>query len=795
MQTKKIRGLSDKEVKKRLEKFGYNEISKKEITSLGRLLKKLWGPIPWMIEGVAVLSAIMRRWEDFTIIIILLSVNILVDYFQESKALSSLEALKKTLAKKTLVFRDGKFEKIDIRYLVPGDIIKLKIGDIVPADAKLINGKYLEVDQSALTGESLPVDKKNGDEVYSGSIVKIGEMLAEVTKTGMNTFFGKSAELVGQAQMEEESHFQKAIIRVGNFLILFATALAILIMVFSIIRHNSFLEDLQFILILVIASIPVALPAVLSVTMAIGAVSIAKRKAIVSNLLAIEELAGVDILCSDKTGTLTQNKMSIGKSIVYSHFTEKDLFFYAALAGSKENNDPIEEPIFKYLEKNFSNINTDDYRQIKFIPFDPKIKRTEATLSKNGEKIIVTKGAPQVIEALCQKNDETKNFFNDIKSFAEKGYRTLAVAIKNENEDKFSCIGIISLFDPPRKDSLKIIRKVKELGVRIKMLTGDNHAIAVQIAKTLKIGSNILDTSSLRKKLSHKNEDKVSVIIEKADGFSQVMPEDKYLIVEELKKRNHIVAMTGDGVNDAPALQKADIGIAVSGATDAARAASDVTLLAPGLMVIEHALKIARQTFERMKSYAIFRIAETIRIILFISLSIIVFNFYPITAVMIVVLALLNDIPVMMIAYDNARLDNKPVRWNMREVLTISTVLGIAGVLSSFLLFYWLQTNNYPILFIQSMLFIKLDVAGHSTLYLTRTGRHHFWHKPFPSLKFFLPAFGSRIIGTLIAVYGIFMTPIGWKYAGYMWLYAIVWWLFNDFVKVLAYKLLNRHNA
>ncbi len=793
--TKMKKGLSEKSAKKRLIEFGYNEIPKKRATALYRLFKKVWSPIPWMIEAVAILSAIMRRWEDFTIIIILLFVNIFVDYFQESKALNALEALKKTLAKKTLVFRDGKFKEIEVKYLVPGDIIKLKIGDIVPADAKLIEGKYLEIDQSVLTGESLPVDKEVGDEVYSGSIVKIGEMLAEVTKTGMNTFFGKSAKLVGKAQQEEESHFQKAIIRVGNFLILFTASLAVLIMIFSILRHNSFLEDLQFILILIIASIPVALPTVLSVTMAIGAISIAKRKAIVTNLPAIEELAGVDILCSDKTGTLTQNRMSIGESVVYSQFTIKNLFSYAVLASSEENNDPIESPIFKYLENNFSDNDIDKCRQKKFIPFDPKRKRTEATIIDNEKEFVVAKGAPQVIKAMCEESIETKNFFDNVQKFADKGHRTLAVAVKNTGDTKFKCVGLISLFDPPRKDSKKIIRKVKKMGINIKMLTGDNHAIAVQIAKVLKIGANILDTSKFREKFSKKINTKSMALVESADGFSQVMPEDKYFIIDNLQKKNHLVAMTGDGVNDAPALQKADIGIAVSGATDVARAAADISLLAPGLMVIEHALKIARETFERMKGYAIFRIAETIRIILFITLSIIVFNFYPITAIMIIVLALLNDIPVMMIAYDNARIDDEPVRWNMREVLTVSTVLGVAGVISSFALFYWLQLQSYPILFIQTMLFVKLDVAGHSTLYLTRAGRYHFWHKPYPSLKFFLPAFGSRIIGTLIAVYGIFMTPIGWKFVGYMWLYAIVWWLLNDFIKVWTYKYLDNRKT
>ena len=842
---KNIKGLSDSQAAERRKKFGYNEIPSKDESGFRRLFKKLWSPIPWMIEVAAVISAAIGKWEDFAIIVVLLMVNIFVDYSQESKALNALKILKERLAKKALVLRGGKFKEIDARYLVPGDIIKLKIGDIVPADAELVGGKYLEVDQSSLTGESLPVDKKIGDTVYSNSIVKMGEMLARVSAIGLKTFFGKSAALVERAQKEKKSHFQKAVIRIGDFLIFFTIALAVLIMAVSIFRNDSFFEDLQFILVLVVASIPVALPAVLSVAMAVGAVSIAKRKAIVSSLPAIEELAGIDILCADKTGTLTLNKMSIGRAIAYSRFSEKDLFTYAVLASRRENKDPIERPIFEYLDKRFPDNKVGDFKQLEFIPFDPERKRTEAVVAGKGKKITVAKGAPQVIIAMCGNNGVKKKLLEDVRIFAAKGYRALAVAVKKEGKAEFDCVGVIPLFDPPRADSASVIGDVKKMGIDVKMLTGDNHAIAAQIADLLNIGSNILDTSELRsadpskefaalseviakglyqkvkkgvskkeangfgrqiskevkKRLNEtslpdgfikKHESDIIKLIENANGFSQVMPEDKYFIIDKLQKGGHIVAMTGDGVNDAPALKKADVGIAVSGATDAAMAAADLILLSPGLSVINHAIRIARKTFERMKAYAIFRIAETMRIILFMSLSIIVFNFYPITAIMIVILALLNDVPVMMIAYDNARVDDKPVRWDMKEVLTVATVLGITGVASSFLLFYWLQTHNYPLAFIQAMLFIKLDVAGHSTLYLTRAGRHHFWHKPLPSLKFFLPAFGSRIIGTLAAVYGIFMEPIGWKYAGYMWLYATAWWIFNDFLKVSTYKILDK---
>lgn len=485
------------------------------------------------------------------------------------------------------------------------------------------------------------------------------------------------------------------------------------------------------------------------------------------------------------------------------------------------------------------------YTLEKFIPFDPVRKRTDATIKNSVGTLYIAKGAPQVILGLCENELHAKEISDAVYGFAEKGNRTLGVAIKKEGEKTYTMVGLIPMYDPPREDSKETIAKAKELGIRVKMVTGDNHAIAVEIARMLAIGDNILDTAELKqnstakefdilaevisvalyrkfapgandadiKKFSddvikkvenelasvhlphghiRKHESEIIEIIENADGFSQVLPEDKYYIIDKLQRANHIVAMTGDGVNDAPALKKADAGIAVSGATDAARAAADLVLLAPGLSVIINALTEARLVFERMKGYATFRIAETMRVIMFMSLSILVFNFYPVTAVMIIILALLNDIPIMMIAYDNAKTSQLPVRWNMHEVMVVAAVLGLAGVISSFLLYYFLVKMQYAQALIQTLIFVKLDVAGHSTIYTTRTGENHFWNKPYPSLKFFIPAFSTRIIGTLVAGFGIFMTRVSWTDIGYIWIYATAWFIFNDFLKVWTFKLLRR---
>ncbi|VAX26516.1 Lead, cadmium, zinc and mercury transporting ATPase; Copper-translocating P-type ATPase [hydrothermal vent metagenome] len=845
LQADRSRGLSEGEAQERLARYGLNEIPEKEETTLRRILKRFWGPIPWMIEVAAILSAMVQKWEDFVIIMIMLFVNAGLDFYQESKAISALKTLKEKLAKKAIVLRDGTFKETDAKYLVPGDVIKLKIGDVIPSDAKLLEGDYLLVDQSALTGESLPVEKKAEDVVYSNSIVKQGEMLAVVVNTGLNTYFGKTVALVAKAEREEKSHYQKLVISIGDYLIVITLLLTIVIVYAGIHRGETLIELLRFALVLAVASIPVALPAVLSVTMAVGAVSLARKRAIVSRLVAIEELSGVDILCADKTGTLTKNQLLVENPVIFDGFTERDLVLYAELASREENKDPIDMAIFEYGQKMGYKDITENYQQIKFIPFDPVRKRTEASIKSDIRTFTVAKGAVQVILELCGNDVDRKKVEEIVEDFAEEGFRTIAVATKEEDEKHFKLVGIIPLFDPPRDDSKSVIESTRKLGVDVKMITGDNIAIARQIARLLGIGDRICSAVALRsasyretvllgevlaraiyKKLQpgmteteaekfakaviqelenefkniqipegyiKKHESEIIDLIEHSSGFAEVYPEDKYIIVEKLQKGGHMVAMTGDGVNDAPALKKADCGIAVSGATDAARAAADVILTAPGLSVIEHGIELSRIIFGRMKSYTIYRIAETIRVILFMSLAILMFNFYPVTAIMIILLALLNDIPILTLAYDNASVQKKPTKWNLQEILTVSTVLGIAGVLSSFLLFFILEKYlHFSRELIQSLIFLKLLVAGHLTIFLTRTPGGFFWQKPYPSALLLWASFSTKILGTIFAAYGWFIAPIGWKYALYIWIYAVAWFIFNDFVKVGVYKFLRK---
>ncbi|MEO2117642.1 MAG: plasma-membrane proton-efflux P-type ATPase [Methanocaldococcus sp.] len=779
-------GLSTKEAKERLKKYGYNEIPEKKVHPIIKFLSYFWNPIAWMIEIAAILSAIIKHWVDFIIILILLIVNGVVGFWEEHKAENVIEFLKQKMALNARVLRDGKWQTIPARELVPGDVVRIKIGDIVPADVILVDGDYLVVDESALTGESLPVEKKVGDIAYSGSIVKKGEMTGIVKATGLNTYFGKTVKLVEKA--EKVSSYQKMIIKIGNYLIILAVILISIMVIVEIWRGADIIETAQFALVLAVAAIPAAMPAVLSITMAIGALNLARKDAVVKKLVAIEELAGVDILCSDKTGTLTKNQLVCGEIIALNGFSKEDVVLFAALASREEDADAIDMAILNEAKKLGLTERIKNYKIKKFIPFDPVIKRTEAEITNN-EEFKVSKGAPQVILDLCNADEELRRKVEEIvDKLAENGYRALGVAVYKNGRWQF--VGIIPLYDPPRDDAPLAIKKIKELGVIIKMVTGDHIAIAKNIARMLGIGDKIISISELLKKLKRGEieEEKFDDIVEEADGFAEVFPEHKYKIVDSLQKKGHMVAMTGDGVNDAPALKKADCGIAVSNATDAARAAADIVLLSPGISVIVDAIKEARKIFERMENYVIYRITETIRVLFFMELSILLLGFYPITAIMIVLLAILNDIPILTIAYDNVIEAKQPVKWELNKILPVSTALGLTGVCSSFLLLYIADFYMHLSLeMIRTLIFLKLIVAGHSTLLVARS-KDRLWKKPYPNLLMLLAVIITDIIGTILAVYGIFIEPIGWKLALFVWIYAIIWMFINDEVKILMFK-------
>jgi H+-transporting ATPase len=778
-------GLTQAEAEQRLLKYGYNELAEEKTNPLLKFLSYFWGPIPWMIEIAAVLSAFARHWEDLGIILALLIVNAIVGFWEEFQAGNAIAALKKRLALNAKVYRDKIWKSVPARELVPGDLVRLRLGDIVPADAQLLNGEPLEIDQSALTGESLPVTRKPSEVAYSGSVVKQGEADALVQATGAKTYFGKTAQLVKEAHTI--SHFQQAILKIGNYLIVLALVLVVLILGVAIFRGDPLLTTIEFALVLTIAAIPVAMPTVLSVTMAVGARLLAKEQAIVSHLAAIEELAGIDVLCSDKTGTLTQNQLTLGELFCVDGVAPNELLLSAALASRAEDQDAIDTAVLSAMDQTRI---ASSYTVTHFTPFDPVHKRTEASISGPGGTFKVTKGAPQVILDLAANAETVKAKVRKvIDEFAARGFRSLGVA-RTDGQGDWQFLGVIPLYDPPREDSKTTIETAQKMGIKVKMVTGDQIAIGREIASQLGLGSNIVnaDLFNTNKQQKHGQLDSA---IEWADGFAQVFPEHKFDIVGLLQEHGHIVGMTGDGVNDAPALKKADAGIAVSGATDAARAAADIALLTPGLSVIIDAIKESRKIFQRMNSYAVYRIAETMRVLFFMTLSILVFNFYPVTAVMIVLLALLNDGAILSIAFDRTTYNNKPEKWNMPYVLSLASVLGVIGVVASFGLFYiGDQYFHLDRSVLQTLIYLKLSVAGHLTIFLTR-GKRHFWSRPLPAPILLGAVFGTQTVATLIAVYGVLMTPIGWGWALVVWGYALAWFLVNDQIVVVASKILD----
>lgn len=782
-------GLTKAEAMKRISLYGYNEIPEKKENSLLKFLSYFWGPIPGMIILAAILSGILQHWPDLWVILALLFLNAFVGFREEFQAGNAIAALKAQLAVKAKVLRDGEWMAVPSREVVPGDVIRLRIGDIIPADAKLLEGDPIEVDQSALTGESLPVERKTGDAVYSGSITKQGEIEALVYGTGMNTFYGKTAELVESAVTK--SHLQQAVIKIADYLIVIAVGLAVIIFGVAIHRGDPVLSVLRFALVLTIAAVPVAMPAVLSVTMALGAKSLAKKQAIVTHLPTIEELAGVDVLCSDKTGTLTQNKLAIGDPFVMEGTSPEEVILCAALASRCEDQDAIDLAVLGAVnDMGLLKLHT----ILHFQPFDPVRKRTEADAeSPERVRFKVAKGAPQVILALDPDVNNIQEKVNGkVNEFASRGFRSLGVA-RTDEKGVWRFAGVIPLFDPLREDSRETVDTARSMGIEVKMATGDQLAIAKEIGRQLDLGSDIMDAGVFTG-MKHLESGLMADAVENADGFAQVFPEHKYYIVEVLQQKGHIVGMTGDGVNDAPALKKADAGIAVSGATDAARAASDLVLLRPGLSVIIDAIKESRKIFQRMVSYSIYRIAETVALLFFLTIAIVMFNLRPVTAIMIVLLAILNDGAILSIAYDRVRYSDKPEKWDMRIVLGVATVIGLFAAFRSFGIFF-LSTRVWglDISTVQTIIYLNLSVGGHLTLFAART-RRRFW-SILPSWILLTAVVGTQIIATFIAVYGFLMTPIGWKWAGIVWLYSLVLFLFQDEVKVAGYRIFGRTHS
>jgi H+-transporting ATPase len=809
-------GQTSADAQARLVQYGPNLIKAHEESRWRKLLGYFWGPIPWMIEAAALISLARKDWPDFIVVTGLLLYNAAVGFWQDNKAASALAALKKGLALKARVLRDGAWSSIDAGDLAPGDVVSVSGGEILPADLLLIDGKYLSVDQAALTGESLPVSKKVGDSAYSGSIAKQGAMTGLVTGTGNNTFFGRTAKLVASAGAK--SHAEQAVLRIGDFLILLAAALALVLVATQVHRDIDLGGSwswtkagliAQFVLVLLVASVPVAMPAVMSITMALGALALSKQKAIVSRLSAIEELAGVDVLCSDKTGTLTLNQLTLQAPLPSAGVADDELLLGAALASQRQSQDAIDQAVMKSLAtvaagKDAPNLDT--YKQIDFTPFDPVNKKTVGVVTgPDGRTQHFAKGAPQAIAAMCQLDAASAKQYDDqVAELASHGYRALGVS-RSDDGKSWKLLGILSLMDPPRPDAKQTIAEAEKLGLSVKMVTGDDVAIGSEIARQLGLGEHLLVASDVFGASSDADHIAVDAAraVEKADGFGRVFPEHKFEIVKALQERGHIVAMTGDGVNDAPALKQADCGVAVSGATDAARSAAALILTAPGLSTIVNAIVESRQIFERITSYVYYRIAMTIDIMFVVVLASVIFGFQPLTAIMIVALALLDDIPIMTIACDNVRTAPHPVRWDMHRIISFSSIMGLMALAQSFGLVvickYWMQSPDLLAIMkmdfphLQTMLFLQLAAGGHLLLFVVRT-RGSLFRPPYPSAPLFWAVAGTQVIAVLMCAFGVLVPQLPWLMIGLVWAYVLVWMIVLDVVKLAYFRIVDRRD-
>lgn len=774
-------GLSSGAIEERIKNYGYNEIKEKEVSPLRKFLLYFYGPMPIAIEAAAVVSAVIGHWDDFTLIVILLLTNVIVTFWQERSASNAIKQLMKKLALKSRVLRDGKWKTLDSRELVPGDVIRLRLGDVVPADGKLIEGNFLSIDQSSLTGESLPVEAHIGDIVYSASMIKQGEMSAVVVGTGENTYFGQTTHLVATAS--NITGLSKIISSIVYFLVGLAIVLGVLTFYFGISLGFPILSDLLFLLILLVASIPIALPVVLTVTMALGALSLAERKAIVTRLVAIEELASMDVLCSDKTGTLTKNSLTVGTLTPYGKYEQKDLLRYASYASRGDDMDAIDKAILEAAKDN----DLSHFRVVDFLPFDPDRKRTEATIEIDGRTIKTTKGEPNTILSMCNSIPR-EEIDRDIVSFAEKGYRVIAVG--EDTGVGWNFAGLIPLFDPLRDDSKETISSARDMGIDIKMITGDNEAIAEEIGTELGLKRNVMVAKELESNIKSgegRSVDEVGI-------FARVYPEDKYLIVDRMEKEGHTVGMTGDGVNDAPALKKAQVGIAVEGATDAARAAADIVFTGAGISTIINAVQEGRRIFQRMQSYVLYRVIETLRILVFVTAAIVIWHFYPISAFLLIILALLNDLPIIAVSTDNVIFHKRPEKWNMRYIGGLSALLGNVGAAETlFLIYIAMDVFHLAIPEILSLVFLKLIVSGHLTMLVTRS-RKAFW-KIRPSKPLFAALISTMIVGYVMVVFGVGLSTIGNVVALFVVGYAFVWFLVEDGLRLLYDRMSERRKA
>jgi len=739
-------GLSASEVEKRVKEYGYNEVPEKKANPYLSFGKKFWGLTAWMLEAVIVLSVILNKMLDMYVIVALLLLNAVLGFFQEQRASKAVGALKQQLRVNARTLRDGKWQLIPARELVPGDIVRIRAGDFVPADLKLLDGQ-IEVDQSALTGESLTVSKAKSDMLFSGSIVKSGESNSLVVLTGNKTYFGKTTELVQVAR--PRLHTEDVISTVVKWLlIIVGVALAIAFVVAVFLGMDLF-DVISLALVLLASSIPVALPAMFTISMAIGSMELVKRGVLVTRLSASEDAATMDTLCSDKTGTITMNKLSVAGVIPMNGTDEKTVLMYGALASQEANHDAIDLAFLGAASDR--KISFDNFTQKSFTPFDPKTRRTEALIEKDGKTFKVVKGAVNIIADLVGADVNALN--KQTNEYASKGYRTLAVAM-GEDDKSLKIVGLVALYDMPRPDAKQLIGELKSLGISVKMLTGDALPIAKETARQVGL-SDAITASTEFEKTVETEPDKASEIAEKSDGFAEIYPQDKYSIVKSLQRKGHIVGMTGDGVNDAPSLKQAEVGIAVNSATDVAKGAASVVLTGEGLGNIVDLVKVGRMIYQRILTWIFNKVVKTFQIVVFVVVAFLLTGRFIVSAFDVVLLLFVIDFVTLSISTDNARWSKSPDTWNITGLVKSSIVLGILVVLESLAILYIGLgplgiSKDYELL--KTFSFSILFYFGMMTVFVVRE-RGHFWNS-FPSKSLFYITLIDMIVVALLVTFG-----------------------------------------
>lgn len=764
LQTDPSTGLTEEEVVKRRKKYGLNQMAEESENLVVKFLMFFVGPIQFVMEAAAVLAAGLEDWVDFGVICALLLLNAGVGFIQEYQAGSIVEELKKTLANTAYVIRNGSLIEIEANQIVPGDILQLEDGTVIPADGRIVTENcLLQVDQSAITGESLAVDKRNGDSTYSSSTVKTGEAFMVVTATGDNTFTGRAAALVNKAA-GGQGHFTEVLNGIGTILLVLVIVTLLVVWTACFYRSIKIVAILRHTLAITIIGVPVGLPAVVTTTMAVGAAYLAKKQAIVQKLSAIESLAGVEILCSDKTGTLTKNKLSLHEPYTVEGVEADDLMLTACLAASRKKKglDAIDKAFLKSLI-NYPRAKAalTKYKVLEFQPFDPVSKKVTAIVeSPEGERIVCVKGAPLFVLKTVEDDhpipeDIHENYQNTVAEFASRGFRSLGVARKR-GEGHWEILGIMPCMDPPRDDTAATINEARRLGLRVKMLTGDAVGIAKETCRQLGLGTNIYDADKLG--LSGGGDmagSEIADFVENADGFAEVFPQHKYNAVEILQNRGYLVAMTGDGVNDAPSLKKADTGIAVEGATDAARSAADIVFLAPGLSAIIDALKTSRQIFHRMYAYVVYRIALSLHLEIFLGLWIAILN-KSLNIDLVVFIAIFADVATLAIAYDNAPYDPEPVKWNLPRLWGMSIILGVILAVGTWITLTTMFMSKGGIIqnfgSIDGVLFLQISLTENWLIFITRANGP-FWSS-IPSWQLSGAVLIVDIIATCFTLFG-----------------------------------------